>query len=90
MFPVQRPERNSLITRNSNVNVQPEECERIPFGPGGCEAKVNGVKCGETQTLTIINEFKSLYEQKMKEIDTISGDGCSKVRIYICLHPRLD
>lgn len=49
------------------------------FGPDGCPAVANGRRCGETRNLQIIQEFKRLYETKMKQIDDAAGGDCVQV-----------
>lgn len=49
------------------------------FGPDGCPAVANGRRCGETRNLQIIQEFRRLYEDKMKQIDDAAGGDCIQV-----------
>ncbi|XP_074030058.1 uncharacterized protein isoform X4 [Leptinotarsa decemlineata] len=54
-----------------------------PFGPDGCQVPVGKGICGETRTLDIINEFKRLYEEKIKEIDNAGGGDCMQEKIKL-------
>lgn len=45
-----------------------------------CQAQVGDKICGETQTLQITREFRQLYEDKLKQIDSVGGGDCVQVR----------
>lgn len=88
------PNANSNINPNNNTSMNPNinhsnvtngvlSSVRNSFEMGhfGCEVSVNGVPCGETKSLRIINEFRDLYQQKMMQIDTIAGGDCTQVNI---------
>ncbi|CAG9814199.1 unnamed protein product [Phaedon cochleariae] len=53
------------------------------FGPEGCQVPIGKGICGETRTLDIINEFKRLYEEKMKEIDNNGGGDSLQEKIKL-------
>lgn len=56
-----------MSCKNKSVSSRPVACQ-YPIG--------NNQKCGETQTLEIIKEFRQLYENKMKQIDAEGGGDC--------------
>lgn len=45
-----------------------------------CQVQVGDKICGETQTLQITREFRQLYEDKLKQIDSVGGGDCVQVR----------
>ncbi|KAF2903682.1 hypothetical protein ILUMI_02477 [Ignelater luminosus] len=55
------------MNKNKSLSCRPAACQ-YPIG--------NNQKCGETQTLEIIKEFRQLYENKMKQIDAEGGGDC--------------
>lgn len=46
-----------------------------------CTVPVGDRICGETQTLQITKEFRQLYEDKLKQIDTMAGGDCTQVSL---------
>ncbi|KAG5893696.1 hypothetical protein JTB14_017804 [Gonioctena quinquepunctata] len=54
-----------------------------PFGPEGCQVPIGEGFCGETSTLDIINKFKRLYENKLREIDSAGGGDCLQEKIKL-------
>lgn len=60
-----------------------------------CEYVSNkGVRCGETKTLRIMEDFRKFYEGKMSEVDAIAGGDCAQVSIsfihrYVCFFASL-
>jgi len=56
----------------------------IKFGPNGCMFRVDGGPCREKETLQIIQQFKQLYETKLREIERDDGGG-DNLEAKVCL-----
>lgn len=59
----------------NNTKLSEQTCDH-----NGCQAQIGDKICGETDTLEITREFRQLYEDKLKEIDSVGGGDCVQVR----------
>lgn len=71
----------------NRLSLSSEAISTIQFGPDGCKARENGEKCGETETLSIINDFNQLYEEKISQIDEITGGDNAEVSWKYFINP---
>lgn len=55
----------------------------------GCPVFEDSEKCGEMDTLEIMDKFKRFYEKKLQEVDIEGGGDCLEVNFCGCGSPHI-